>query len=177
MDVQRGREDLVTGPTGSPAPSQGDGLADCEESADEAAPEAAPPLPRRIPGQAGKLWPGRQSGARKAAPGSARPVVSMRLVSQRAAEGKPTPAELGIDLAGLEWERSGDGEGRIEVAFPEGPAAGPEGPAAGEATWARGDWVLMRVTGDPAGRVLAFDRNEWECFLDGVRNGEFDDAV
>lgn len=21
-----------------------------------------------------------------------------------------------------------------------------------------------------------FDRNEWECFLDGVRKGEFDDA-
>jgi hypothetical protein len=22
-----------------------------------------------------------------------------------------------------------------------------------------------------------FDRNEWECFIDGVRNGEFDDAA
>ena len=31
----------------------------------------------------------------------------------------------------------------------------------------------MRVSGDPAGRVLVFDRNEWECFLDGARNGEF----
>ena len=38
-------------------------------------------------------------------------------------------------------------------------------------------WVLMRVTGDPAGRVLVYDRHEWECFLDGVRNGEFDDGV
>jgi hypothetical protein len=35
----------------------------------------------------------------------------------------------------------------------------------------------MRVVGDPAGRVLVFDRNEWECFLDGVRKGEFDNAV
>jgi hypothetical protein len=35
----------------------------------------------------------------------------------------------------------------------------------------------MRVAGDLGGRVLVFDRNEWECFLDGVRNGEFDDAV
>ncbi len=35
----------------------------------------------------------------------------------------------------------------------------------------------MRVTGDPEGRVLVFDRNEWECFLDGARNGEFDDAT
>jgi len=30
------------------------------------------------------------------------------------------------------------------------------------------------VVGDPAGRVLIYDRHEWECFLDGVRNGEFD---
>jgi len=33
----------------------------------------------------------------------------------------------------------------------------------------------MRVAGDLASRVLVFDRNEWECFIDGVRNGEFDD--
>jgi hypothetical protein len=83
---------------------------------------------------------------------------------------KPALAELGIDFAALEWECSGDGTGRIEVAFPGGPASG-------EVAWARGEWVLMRVTGDCASRVLVFDRNEWECFLDGVRNGEFDDAV
>ena len=35
----------------------------------------------------------------------------------------------------------------------------------------------MRVTGDLSGRVLVFDRNEWLCFLDGVRNGEFDEAA
>ena len=35
----------------------------------------------------------------------------------------------------------------------------------------------MRVVGDEAGRVLVFDRNEWECFLDGVRKGEFDNVV
>jgi Domain of unknown function (DUF397) len=35
----------------------------------------------------------------------------------------------------------------------------------------------MRVGGDPAGRVLVYDRHEWECFLDGVRGGEFDDAA
>jgi hypothetical protein len=77
---------------------------------------------------------------------------------------KPTVAELGIDPAALEWQRSGDGDGSIEIAFPAG-------------LWARGDWVLMRVAGDPAGRVLVFDRNEWECFIDGARNGEFDDAA
>jgi hypothetical protein len=35
----------------------------------------------------------------------------------------------------------------------------------------------MRVSGDGAGRVLVFDRNEWECFIDGARKGEFNDAV
>ena len=78
---------------------------------------------------------------------------------------KPTPAELGVDPAALAWERSGDGDGSIEIAFPAGPGL------------ARGDWVLMRVAGDSAGRVLVFDRNEWECFIDGARNGEFDDAA
>ena len=37
-----------------------------------------------------------------------------------------------------------------------------------------GSWVLLRVAGDPAGLVLAYDEYEWACFLDGVRNGEFD---
>ena len=72
---------------------------------------------------------------------------------------KPTVADLGIDPAALEWQRSGDGDGSIEIAFP------------------LGDWVLMRVAGDPAGRILVFDRNEWECFIDGARNGEFDAAA
>ena len=35
----------------------------------------------------------------------------------------------------------------------------------------------MRVAGDPEQRVLVFDQHEWECFLDGARNGEFDDAA
>jgi hypothetical protein len=77
---------------------------------------------------------------------------------------KPTVAGLGIDLGAQDWRRSGEGEDAIEIAFVGGaPGAGPE-------------WVLMRVAGDPEGRVLVYDRNEWECFLDGVRNGEFDSA-
>lgn len=80
---------------------------------------------------------------------------------------KPTLADLSVDPSELDWERSGDGAGSIEIAFPGGPGA----------RCARGDWVLMRVAGDPAGRVLVFDRNEWECFIDGARNGEFDDAA
>ena len=78
---------------------------------------------------------------------------------------KPTPQELGIDLAALAWERSGTDDGSIEVAFPR------------SRRWTRGDWVLMRVAGDQARRVLVFDRNEWECFIDGARNGEFNDAA
>ena len=79
--------------------------------------------------------------------------------------GKPTAEELGIDVAAQRWLRSGAGDGAIEVAMVTG--AGP----------LAGDWVLMRVAGDPAGRVLVYNRHEWECFLDGVRNGEFDDGV
>jgi hypothetical protein len=78
---------------------------------------------------------------------------------------KPTPTELGIDPDRLAWERSGEADGSIEVAFPAGPG------------WACGDWVLMRVVGDPDARVLVFDRNEWACFLDGARKGEFDHAA
>jgi hypothetical protein len=78
---------------------------------------------------------------------------------------KPTVAELGIDVSMQRWQRSGDGDGAVEIAFVGGPSA--------EGT----QWVLMRVAGDPEGRVLVYDRNEWECFLDGVRGGEFDDAA
>jgi hypothetical protein len=75
---------------------------------------------------------------------------------------KPTVEALGIDLAAQSWQRSGEGDGAIEIAF---------------ARVTGDDWVLMRVAGDLEQRVLVFDRNEWECFLDGARNGEFDDAA
>jgi hypothetical protein len=88
-------------------------------------------------------------------------------MTQRAgARAKPTPADLGVDPALVEWERSGEDAGSIEIAMPGGAGR-----------WARGDWVLMRVADDPDGRILVFDRNEWECFIDGARNGEFDDAA
>jgi hypothetical protein len=81
--------------------------------------------------------------------------------------GKPTVEELGIDVTAQQWRRSGEGDGTIEVARVSGHQAAEPG----------GEWVLMRVAGDPAGRVLVYDQHEWECFLDGVRNGEFDDAL
>ncbi len=79
-----------------------------------------------------------------------------------AISGKPTVADLGLDPGAQRWLRSGGGSGAIEVAF---VAARDQ------------DWVLMRVAGDPGGRVLVFTRYEWECFLDGAKAGEFDGAA
>jgi Domain of unknown function (DUF397) len=91
---------------------------------------------------------------------------------------KPTVSELGIDLAAQAWRRSGHGNGAIEVAFVDaGVNAAPASGTRRGTVCARGPWVLMRVAGDPDRRVLVFDRHEWECFLDGARNGEFDDAA
>lgn len=80
--------------------------------------------------------------------------------------GKPAVEDLGIDVAVARWRRSAGGEGALEVAVVTQAGTGT-----------RGEWVLMRVAGDPSGRVLVYDRNEWECFLDGIRKGEFDDAL
>ena len=77
----------------------------------------------------------------------------------------PRDPGLQPERTALSWQRSGDGECTIEVAF--------TGRRDGPTVW----WVLMRVVGDPAERVLVYDRHEWECFLDGVRKGEFDDAL
>ena len=87
---------------------------------------------------------------------------------------KPTPPDLGLDPGAQRWQRSGRGAGAIEIALVQ---AGPEGGLNASAGASAGDWVLMRVADDPDGRVLVFDRNEWECFLDGARKGEFDDAA
>jgi hypothetical protein len=96
---------------------------------------------------------------------------------------KPTVSELGLDLAAQTWQRSGQGEGAIEVAFARAPrptATAPE-PTTSQpeptTSPAAAEWVLLRVAGDPDQRVLVFDRHEWECFLDGARNGEFDEAA
>ena len=102
---------------------------------------------------------------------------------------KPTVAGLGVDIAALNWQRSGTGPGSFEVAFVAsqtgGPAetSGPSGESGSSGTAANScdaaygptaEWVLLRVAGDPAARVLVYDRNEWLCFLDGVVRGEFD---
>lgn len=120
---------------------------------------------------------------------------------------KPTIAQLGVDLATLRWRRSGQGAGSFEVAFvgaaDGSKPAGHPGPAGGrgpaEAMVAAGlavsqdasrlinqagcpadasaQWILLRVAGDPAARVLVYDRIEWGSFLDGAAKGEFDAAA
>jgi hypothetical protein len=75
---------------------------------------------------------------------------------------KPGVDELGIDVEAQNWQRSGERPGAVEVAMVD---------VDGER------WVLTRVAGDLAGPVLAYDRHEWECFLDGAKAGEFDDAA
>jgi Domain of unknown function (DUF397) len=96
---------------------------------------------------------------------------------------KPTVSELGIDPAAQAWHRSGHGDGAIEVAFARTgntdhtDRADHKDRADRTDRADRAEWVLMRVTGDPEQRVLVFDRHEWECFLDGARKGEFDDAA
>ncbi|GAA2401543.1 hypothetical protein GCM10010191_06030 [Actinomadura vinacea] len=70
---------------------------------------------------------------------------------------KPAADELGVDLRSLDWQRAPGGEGAIEIAF-------------------TGPWVLLRTGGD-GGHVSVFDHHEWDCFLQGVKAGEFDRAA
>jgi hypothetical protein len=103
----------------------------------------------------------------------------MSLEDPRAGRCKPTAAQLGVNLETLAWQRSGAEDGSFEVAFvPDAcPAAAPGTAAAakgGAGKMPAVEWVLLRVAGDPAGRVLVYDRVEWRCFLDGARGGEFD---
>ena len=76
--------------------------------------------------------------------------------------GKPTARELGIDPGAVEWRGPGDEPGAIQVAF---------------VTACGADWVLMRVLGGDEDLVSVFSRFEWECFIDGAKNGEFDAAA
>lgn len=76
--------------------------------------------------------------------------------------GKPTVSELGIDPAAVEWKGSGEGPGTLQVAVVSARGA---------------DWVLLRSPGSADGLVSVFTRFEWDCFLDGAKKGEFDDAA
>lgn len=74
-------------------------------------------------------------------------------------ERKPTVVELGVDPASLAWKRSICGDQAIEVTFVDG------------------GWVLVRTTTDGGRLISVFDHHEWSCFVDGVKNAEFDHAA
>jgi hypothetical protein len=64
-----------------------------------------------------------------------------------------------MDISGAEWTRFGEeaqGEGCVELAYLSGGN------------------VAMRNSAAPDGPVLRFTPGEWEAFVLGVRDGEFD---
>ena len=66
-----------------------------------------------------------------------------------------------LDLSGAEWRRAGQGTepdvGQVEIAFVEG-------------------YIAMRNSADaPDGPVLIFTPAEWEAFVLGAKDGEFDE--
>jgi hypothetical protein len=63
-----------------------------------------------------------------------------------------------VDLSRAVWQHGGEaasGEQRVEVAFVD-------------------DLVLMRDGADPDGPVLYFTHAEWDAFVGGAKDGEFD---
>lgn len=66
---------------------------------------------------------------------------------------------LRVNLDGAQWRRSGSGGSpsgnRVEVAFVDGA-------------------VAVRQSDDPTGPVLLFTRSEWDAFVEGAKDGEFD---
>ena len=67
------------------------------------------------------------------------------------------PKAVDLDLSGAEWKRSSadaTGEG-LEIAFV-------------------GEYILMRSAATPDGPVLVFDQAEWDAFVAGAKDGEFD---
>jgi Domain of unknown function (DUF397) len=85
----------------------------------------------------------------------------------------PDCLPAGIDPGALDWRRPSEpgeeaGAGSSGLAGPGGQIEVAVAPRDGG-----GSWVLLRVAGDPAGRMLVYDDHEWECFLDGARKGEF----
>lgn len=40
-----------------------------------------------------------------------------------------------------------------------------------------GESILIRDSKDPAGPILTFTHSEWNAFVVGIRNGEFDSSA
>mgnify|MGYP002621964917 CR=1 FL=1 len=71
-----------------------------------------------------------------------------------------------MDLSRVTWRKSshsGNGSDCIEVAIADASQVDDE------------LLYLVRDSKDPDGTVLAFASAEWTAFLDGIKNGKFDD--
>jgi hypothetical protein len=67
-----------------------------------------------------------------------------------------------LDLTDAEWIRAGEGEGEhVEVAFVEHTDGNT--------------YIAMRNSAQPDGPVLVFTESEWEAFIEGAKDGEFDE--
>ena len=69
---------------------------------------------------------------------------------------KPSAYEL--DLSNAEWLRAEESEGEeeaIEIAFVD-------------------EYIAMRNSAEPEGTVLVFTQAEWDAFVLGAKDGEFD---
>lgn len=63
------------------------------------------------------------------------------------------------DLSRAQWQRSNRGDpdaGQLEIAFVDG-------------------YIAMRNSADPDGTVLVFTPAEWDAFVRGAKDGEFDE--
>ncbi len=76
-----------------------------------------------------------------------------------------------MDLSGAQWRKSGrstNGGDCVEVAVVPGDAAVAVHKADSDHLY------LVRDSKDPGGPALAFTRSEWDAFVGGVKDGEFD---
>ncbi|ONM50428.1 DUF397 domain-containing protein [Nocardia donostiensis] len=65
---------------------------------------------------------------------------------------------MNVDLTGAQWFKSSHSSGGsecVEVAFLQGGVVG------------------IRDSKDPTGPALVFNPGEWDAFVDGARDGEF----
>jgi hypothetical protein len=69
------------------------------------------------------------------------------------------PLKGEFDTAAARWERTTHEDGT---------------PAALEIGYADNGLVALRMAEDPEGDVLIYTPSEWEAFVEGVRDGEFD---
>lgn len=65
-----------------------------------------------------------------------------------------------LDLAGAVWKRLRPRDGMLEYAFVTHGDGMP--------------YVVLRSSSEADGTILVFTRSEWDAFLRGARDGEFD---